>query len=135
MGSTPIWGTTLFLGDDMTDGKDFIGHFHIPDHLIRLAQSQAVQAPQPESPVEQVSSYLDRFDFVMWKSVKTFPSSNNKSIHTVSVRKQRYPFGKKNTPSSKAEYLEYKCTCQAFRIQKKGHCKHTDAVKAEIEKK
>jgi hypothetical protein len=47
-----------------------------------------------------------------WTVVDTFESSNGKSVHTVSQNEEG----------------ELKCTCQGFRIQKKGFCKHTKLV-------
>jgi hypothetical protein len=107
--------------------KDLVGLFLIPDHLLRLAQSQAPAQPKPtvvEQVVQQVTDWMEQFPRTWTTAAKIKGSAN--AIHHVELRRI---WDGKNT------FLEFRCTCQSFRIQKKGYCKHTIQVKEDLEKK
>lgn len=113
----------------MTD-SDRLGKFSIPDRLLRQAQARAqeatAEAKTAKAQIDQAAAPVSRFPFPgEWSDVAQFKGSNGTSIHTVSVRADV------TTPSP--EEIEVRCTCQGFRIQKKGRCKHTDRVREDIE--
>lgn len=49
-----------------------------------------------------------------WHVVATYGSSSGSAVHTV-----------------ESDGKEYRCTCQGFRIYKRGYCKHTRLAKEE----
>lgn len=49
-----------------------------------------------------------------WRTVAVYPASNGTSRHTVERNGSKY-----------------RCTCQGFRIYKRGYCKHTKRAQQE----
>lgn len=49
-----------------------------------------------------------------WQVVAQYTGSNGSSVHTV-----------------ESDGKNYRCTCQGFRIHKRGHCKHTTRAQEE----
>lgn len=103
--------------------KDELGHFAIPDEMLEILASQEYQElvealeSQPEPEPERVFS-ANWTPLVTYNGTKT--SSGKVPVHTVEIR-QWHTGG-----------IELKCTCQGFRIQKKGSCKHTDRAMEEF---
>ena len=87
---------------------DNLGGVFIPEHLIALAQKYVPDVKPNEN---------GKFDPgpTIWTLVKTFNSSKGNSTHRVE-RKEN----------------ELRCTCQGFKIQKKGYCKNTKQVAKEL---
>lgn len=111
--------------------KDLLGSFVIPSHLLRQTQSQAEPTKAP-TVVEQVTQQIQDWTLQTgltesWQVVEKFKGSSwgsgVRSTHTVQAR--RMSIGQ----------LDFKCSCQSFRIQKKGRCKHTDIVRNGFETK
>jgi hypothetical protein len=96
----------------MIDFVDLLGPCHIPDKLFEI--SEKYQPPEPAfddgTPWQTSDNGPDA-----WTLVETFNSSKGNSVHRVERR-----------------YNELRCTCQGFRIGKRGHCKHTDIVKQKL---
>jgi hypothetical protein len=84
--------------------KDRLGSFILPTHLLDKINTYVPPTISPMTgEIENAT-----FSGDVWQAVETFQSTKGNSIHTVSRRGN-----------------ELKCTCQGFRIQKKGACKHT----------
>jgi hypothetical protein len=93
----------------MTNYSDRLGGVIIPDFLFEKVKDYVpparVETPEPvviDGPAD-------------WMLVKTFNSSKGSSVHRVEQKGR-----------------ELRCTCQGFRIGKKGYCKHTEMVKKEL---
>ena len=97
----------------MSKYRDELGAFHIPPDLMERIRDYVPPAPKfdKDTPweVETDDGPTD------WTLVETFNSSNGFSVHRVERKRN-----------------ELRCTCQSFRIQKKGRCKHTDEVKRKL---
>lgn len=94
----------------MTQYRDNLGTFYIPDHLWEKTANYV-----PEKSVVQ-----DEFDALFedtktWSVVKVIKSTSSNATHRVERRGN-----------------ELRCTCQGFRIGKKGFCKHTKEVAKEL---
>ena len=90
--------------------RDRLGSFILPTHLM-----DAIRNYVPPALVQTPEYTVDPTTGGVWIEIKTFKSTKGSSIHTVSRRGD-----------------ELKCTCQGFRIQKKGSCKHTTLVAQEL---
>lgn len=102
-------------------GKDILGSFHVPKHLLEKAAAYVapvVEKPKakPATKSKQFAAYPGR-----WATIQTYRGSNGTSIHTVE--------GTINNQGN----VELKCSCQGFRIQKKGYCKHTKLARQEFD--
>jgi hypothetical protein len=93
----------------MSNYHDRLGGVIIPDFLLDKVKEYVPPVPTniPEPVV--IDGPAD------WTLVKTFNSSKGNSVHRVEQKGQ-----------------ELRCTCQGFRIQKRGFCKHTEQVKKEL---
>lgn len=102
--------------------KDLLGFINIPDHL--LARAAEFKPPKPKvklkattvAPTKKNPNNLTGD----WKLIESVKASNGTSIHKISGRIVK---GK----------TELQCSCQGFRIQKKGYCKHTKAAMAKYD--
>jgi len=93
----------------MTIYRDNLGHFYIPPHLLELSEKYVPE----QSTYEQV--FAPDPGPAVWTVVKSFKASKGTATHTVERKGN-----------------ELKCSCQSFRIQKTGSCKHTVAVADEL---
>jgi hypothetical protein len=105
-------------------GKDILGGFHIPTHLLEKAKSFV--APKiPEAPVGSYTTV--RMPFIVdgvKQTLVEYNASKGGAVHTVSVQSRT---GTKVTDLNRVkEDVDFTCTCQGFKIQKKGYCKHTE---------
>jgi hypothetical protein len=64
-------------------------------------------------PVTQITHMLEG-----WTVVAQYRSESGSAVHTVESNGSGTENG-------------YRCTCQGFRIHKRGHCKHTDRARVE----
>ncbi len=94
----------------MNTFRDRLGGVNIPDYLFEKIKDYV----PPPAKVEPERPKID-FGPADWTLVKTFNSSKGSSVHRVEQKGR-----------------ELRCTCQGFRIQKKGYCKHTELVKREL---
>ena len=101
--------------------KDILGGFNIPSHL--MARAAAYVPPKPKVVKPKVKPTTAKASKIIltnsWRKITTYKASKGTAIHTVEGR-----LG--------ISVAELKCSCQGFRIQKKGFCKHTVKAKAEF---
>ena len=92
----------------MSNFKDNLGGIFIPAHLLEIAEKYVPDVKPDEN---------NRFDPGPdnWMLVKTFNSASSMAVHRVERKGN-----------------ELRCTCQGFKIQKKGYCKHTKQVALEL---
>lgn len=95
----------------MSSFKDSLGGFIIPPHLLEAAAKYATENPTTAGGIfdTRITSTDD------WSTVKVIKSSSSDATHRV-LRKGN----------------ELRCTCQGFKIGKKGFCKHTKLVAKEL---
>lgn len=95
----------------MPNYHDKLGGVTIPDFLIDKVKEYVppVKPTKKSEPSRHDDGPAD------WTLVKTFKSSKGNSVHRVEQKGR-----------------ELRCTCQGFRIQKKGYCKHTEHMKREL---
>lgn len=104
----------------MNEFSDKLGRFYIPDHLRKSIIEYTGSLDRGEFKPRSIDAQMpwsiepDPGPNV-WTVVKTLNSSSGNSIHTI-----------------ERKFNELRCTCQSFKIQKTGSCKHTEAVKAEL---
>lgn len=93
----------------MTHYRDNLGVFKIPNHLLEKVMNYVPSEERKSSPFDSV----DQSD--TWQLVKTIKSTTSMSTHRIERRGN-----------------ELRCTCQGFKIGKKGYCKHTQQVAKEL---
>jgi SWIM zinc finger len=94
----------------MSNFKDNLGGIFIPAHLLELAEKYV-----PDVKSDQAGKLDPGPD--NWMVVRTFNSSGT---------------GKPGVHRVERKGNELRCTCQGFKIQKKGYCKHTKQVALEL---
>lgn len=97
--------------------KDILGGFNIPSHLMEKAKAYvAPKAPSKPKTAKTPKVILTNG----WRKITTYKASKGSAAHTVEAR-----LG--------ITSAELKCSCQGFRIQKKGYCKHTKLAQKEFD--
>ena len=96
----------------MTQYRDNLGTFIIPDKLMERVMNYVPPVEEDLSPADLFDEFADSD---MWKLVKVIKSTSSNATHRVERRGN-----------------ELRCTCQGFRIGKKGYCKHTQQVAKEL---
>lgn len=93
----------------MSTYRDNLGGFVIPSHLLDKIENYT----PPEEKIDVISSKSEYMDWVL---VNNIPGSLPGVMHKIERRGD-----------------EYRCSCQSFKFGKKGYCKHTIAVKKELD--
>lgn len=95
----------------MIDFRDSMGEFFIPEDLLKAAEAYV---PPKDTSFQSQPEYQDLP--VDWVVVRIFASTSNAKVSHKVEQKGR----------------EFRCSCQAFKIQKRGFCKHTTQTKREL---
>ena len=106
-------------------GKDILGSFHVPQHLLDKAAAYVapvVNKPKPKAKPTPPPTTMKVIHGGEWQTVTTYKGSNGSSVHTVEGRRL-----------NSHDPVTLKCSCQGFRIQKKGFCKHTRLAQQEFD--
>jgi hypothetical protein len=96
----------------MIDFWDALGPVSIPDNLVEQVKSYV---PPAESFDKGTPWQVKSDGPNVWTLIEAFKASSGGHVHRVERR-----------------YNDLRCTCQSFRIQKTGKCKHTEIVKQKL---
>jgi len=79
----------------------------------KLTPEEREQRRQERNKAKRVATFVGKM-LDGWSVVATYRSSSSSSVHTVERNGEHY-----------------RCTCQGFRIFKRGYCKHTELAQEE----
>lgn len=101
--------------------KDELGHFSLPDKILDILSSQqfeelveVLETPAAVSPITYPA------EWTLLTVYEGSPRDGRRSKHTVDVCQLH------------TGEIQLRCTCQGFRIHKKGYCKHTERAAEEF---